>query len=147
MLRELAGPSQAALQSLRLPARALPAEGWLLQTLQAWAAPAKGHMQQLSMKWLLEWDLQSLMPKVFLGHAAVCSKGDHASPADALHARPAKEVGPQSGPCQLPALPDAVACEPCYACVWSGLRRWQSTVVHPCVSTCYRHTQRPPFPS
>ena len=58
VLRELAGPSQAALQSCRLPARALPAEGRPLQTPAAWAAPAQRHMHHLSIEWLLRWDLQ-----------------------------------------------------------------------------------------
>ena len=56
---------------------------------------------------------------------------DHASPADALHVRPAKEVGPQSGPSQSPALPDAVACETRCAYVWLGHGRWQSTTGTP----------------
>ena len=48
LLLELASPSQAALQSDRLPARALPADGWPLQTLEAWVAPVQGHMHHLS---------------------------------------------------------------------------------------------------
>ena len=60
LLLELASPGQAALQSDRLPARALPADGWPLQTLEAWAAPAQGHMHHLSIEWLLRWNLQEL---------------------------------------------------------------------------------------
>ena len=53
-----------------------------------------------------------------------------------------KEVGPQSGPSALPALPEAAACGPRYACVWPDLHRWRSAVGRPCVYRQHRRMQR-----